>query len=58
MSTVALKNSKALNKKTKGSFKDRIADYFDRNRNTFALGMYALSGNTPNVEVLRAMKVL
>lgn len=57
MSTIALKN-KAANHKNRKTIIERIRDYFTENHNAIVLGIYAYSGTTPDVEMLREMKIV
>lgn len=57
MSTVTLKSSAAY-RENKKTLKERIADYFAENYGVIVLGMYAASGRVPDIEMLRAMKIV
>lgn len=57
MSTITLKNNAVYNENKK-TLKQRIADYFAKNQNAIILGMYSLSGTTPDMEMLREMKIV
>ena len=57
MSTITLKNNAVVNKK-ENTIRSRIVNYFIQNRNMITLGLYAVSGKMPDLEALRAMKVL
>lgn len=58
MSTIILKNNTVLNERTGNNLKDRIRDYFYRNRNFIILGLYTVNGKMPSLQALRAMKIL
>ena len=57
MSTITLKNNAAY-RENKKTLKERIADYFAENYSVIVLGMYAASGRIPDIEMLRAMKIM
>lgn len=57
MSTITFKNNTEYNENRK-SLRERIADYFAKNHNGIVLGMYALSGTTPDAELLREMNIV
>lgn len=59
MNTVSLRTNAAYKEnESKKTLKQRIADYFEENWSTMAMGMYALSGRMPDVEFLRSINVL
>lgn len=57
MSTITFKNNTEYNENRK-SLREKIADYFAKNHNGIVLGMYALSGTTPDAEMLREMNIV
>lgn len=58
MSTITLKSKAVIKQEAKRRLKERIRNYYMENRNTITLGLYALSGKTPNLEMLRALQIL
>lgn len=58
MSTIALKNHSVTGRQHKNILKDRIVNYFTENQAMITLGLYSLSGRTPDMHMLRALKML
>lgn len=58
MSTITLNNHAAVRRQNKITLKERIKDYFIQNQAVITLGLFAVSGRTPDLQMLRDLKML
>ena len=56
MSTITLGSNAVMNREARSILKNRIINYFLRNQNTIVLGLCAISGKVPDLELLHAIK--
>lgn len=58
MNTITLNNHAVVRRQSKMTLKERIKDYFIQNQAVITLGLCAVSGRTPDLQMLRDLKML